>query len=160
MFKQLFCKHDYKFGANIHGDMIDVCGGDRSTWTCSKCGKAKSQESLVDTEYIQDLIDRSSVVRKGKLSDGYHTFDDLYYHRMILFSVVCNSYKDNAWKSKLHDDGSMFSGYFIVGVTTSEGEFTYHYKLEYWDMFDVKELDRAPKWDGHTSEDIVMLLNI
>ena len=27
----------------------------------------------------------------GSTSDGYHTFDELYEHRTVLFSVICNS---------------------------------------------------------------------
>lgn len=26
----------------------------------------------------------------NNVSDGYHTFDELYYHRGLLFSLVCN----------------------------------------------------------------------
>ena len=160
MFKKLFCRHDYRFSGNIYGDMINIVRGDRSVWTCSKCRQIETREPLVDVAYIQDIINNISRVKIGELSDGYHTYDELYYHRMLLFSVICNSNKDKAWKSKLHDDGTMFDEYFIVGITTQEGDFTYHYKLKYWDMFNVKELDRAPKWDGHTSDDIVRLLNL
>lgn len=92
----------------------------------------------------------------GDLSDGYHTFNELYHHRAILFSIICNMMPDKAWKSKLHDTGDMFEGMFIVGVETPEGQATYHYDIEpYWDMFKVKELEKAPKWDGHTSTDAV-----
>lgn len=94
------------------------------------------------------------------VSDGYHTFDELYYHRMILFSIVCNSNKDKAWKSWLHDDGEMFDDMFIVGIKTHEGQYTYHYDKEYWEKFDVKEIDKAPEWDGHKPEDITRLLSI
>jgi hypothetical protein len=45
---------------------------------------------------------------------------------------------------------------FIVGIETPEGQATYHYDLNpYWDMFKVKELDKAPTWDGHTPEDAI-----
>ena len=27
--------------------------------------------------------------------------------------------------------------------------------LEYWSLFDVKELPSAPKWDGHTAEQAI-----
>lgn len=92
----------------------------------------------------------------GNLSDGYHTFNELYHHRAILFSVICNSMPDKAWKSKLHDTGDMFDGMFIVGIETPEGQATYHYDIEpYWDMFKVKELEKAPKWDGHTPQDAI-----
>lgn len=92
----------------------------------------------------------------GNLSDGYHTFNELYHHRAILFSVICNSMPDKAWKSKLHDTGDMFDGMFIVGIETPEGQATYHYDIEpYWDIFKVKELEKAPKWDGHTPQDAI-----
>lgn len=96
----------------------------------------------------------------GSTSDGYHTFDELYYHRMILFSVICNQNKSKAWKSWLHDDGTMFDGYFIVGIRTNEGDYTYHYHKDHWDKFDVPELDKAPEWDGHKPSDITRLLSL
>ena len=92
----------------------------------------------------------------GDFSDGYHTFNELYHHRAVLFSVICNMFPDKAWKSKLHDTGDMFEGMFIVGIETEHGQATYHYDIEpYWDMFKVKELEKAPKWDGHTPSDAI-----
>ena len=87
----------------------------------------------------------------GEISDGYHTFNELYHHRAVLFSVVCNMHKDLAWKAKSHDDGTMYANMFIVGIQTPEGQATYHYDVNpYWNMFNCKALDFAPKWDGHT----------
>lgn len=94
------------------------------------------------------------------VSDGYHTFKELYNHRCILFSIVCNLHKDLAWKSKLHSDDTMFSEYFIVGITTPEGDFSYHYHIQEWEKFDVKELPKAPVWDGHLSSDITRLYSL
>lgn len=98
----------------------------------------------------------------GEFSDGYHTFNELYHHRAVLFSVICNMMPEKAWKSKLHDTGDMYDGMFIVGVETEQGQATYHYDIEpYWDMFKVKELEKAPKWDGHTpSEALERIGNI
>lgn len=91
----------------------------------------------------------------GRLSDGYHTFDELYHHRTVLFSIVCNQNEDVAWKSRLHHDGTMYDGMFIVGILTEDGDATYHCDNKYWDMFNVQELSNAPEWDGHTPEDAV-----
>ena len=92
----------------------------------------------------------------GEFSDGYHTFNELYHHRAVLFSVICNMMPEKAWKSKLHDTGDMYDGMFIVGIETEQGQATYHYDIEpYWDMFKVKELEKAPKWDGHTPSDAI-----
>lgn len=96
----------------------------------------------------------------GDTSDGYHTFDELYYHRMVLFSIICNQNKDLAWKSMKHHDGTMYENYFIVGISTPEGDYTYHYDIRDWNYFSVKELEKAPKWDGHKPEDITRLLTL
>ena len=62
---------------------------------------------------------------------------------------------------KTTHDGTMFDeDSFIVGIETQEGQYTYHYHLKYWDMYDVKELEYAPEYDGHTPSDITRLLNI
>lgn len=100
------------------------------------------------------------VETKGEISDGYHTFDELYYHRMVLFSVICGLCKEKAWKSYKHHDGTMYDNYFIVGITTDEGDYTYHYHEKYWRMFDVPELEFAPEWDGHTPGDILRLISL
>lgn len=92
----------------------------------------------------------------GETSDGYHTFNELYHHRAVLFSVVVAANSERAWKSKLHNDGTMYDGMFIVGVDTPQGQATYHYDMEpYWDMFWCKELERAPEWDGHTPDEAI-----
>lgn len=97
----------------------------------------------------------------GDVSDGYHTFNELYHHRAVLFSVICNTFKDKAWKSKKHDTGDMFDGMFIVGIETPQGQATYHYDIDpYWDMFKVKELPNAPKWDGHTPEEAIRRISM
>lgn len=97
----------------------------------------------------------------GKISDGYHTFDELYYHRMILFLALQKAYIDKAWKSKLHHNGTMYDNYFIVGVETPEGQYSYHYHMMYWELFkEIKEEEKAPEWDGHKPEDITRLLSL
>ncbi|MBR2890354.1 MAG: hypothetical protein IKC09_08785 [Oscillospiraceae bacterium] len=101
---------------------------------------------------------KAAMDNPGQVSDGYHTFDELYHHRAVLFSVICHQFPELAWKSLQHDDPNepMYDGMFIVGIDTPEGQATYHYDVDpYWDMFRVKELDRAPKWDGHTADEAI-----
>lgn len=87
----------------------------------------------------------------GETSDGYHTFNELYHHRAVLFSVIVANYRDLAWKSVRHHDGTMYDGMFVVGIDTPDGQATYHYNIDpYWDMFDCKVREFAPEWDGHT----------
>lgn len=109
-------------------------------------------------EALKDLRDEG--VSRKDISDGYHTFDELYYHRMVLFSIILNQNPNISWKSKWHSDGTMYDNYFICGIKTPEGQYTYHYDLKYWDKFKVKELEYAPKWDGHKPTDIDRLYSI
>lgn len=105
-------------------------------------------------ERLADLIEPQPI--DGNTSDGYHTFNELYHHRAVLFSVIVENFATRAWKSKLHADGTMYEGMFIVGIETPDGQATYHYDVEpYWDMFRCKEVDRAPEWDGHTPDQAI-----
>lgn len=96
-----------------------------------------------------------------KMSDGYHTFADLYEQRLILSAALAKN-NPHAWKSKRHGDGSVpfGGGWFIMGFDTDEGCYTYHYELKDWDLFQCEELDKGKPWDGHTSKDVRRLLSI
>ena len=96
------------------------------------------------------------------LSDGFHTFRQLYYQRMILFATIVSQNKDKAWKSLRHEDGELCfgGGWFIVGIDTPEGSYTYHYEDNYYSLFDCEELERGKHWDGHTEKDAIRLLSL
>lgn len=109
--------------------------------------------TLVPQQLVLDAIAllKAQEPITGETSDGYHTFNELYHHRAVLFSVIVANYKDRAWKSVRHHDGTMYDGMFIVGIDTPDGQATYHYDIDpYWDMFDCKVREFAPEWDGHT----------
>lgn len=113
--------------------------------------------SVEDAErYFLKLLESAPSIDIENISDGFHTFEELYHHRAVLFSIVCNMFPDKAWKSKYHYEGDMFEDMFIVGIDTPEGQATYHYYIRpYWDLFKVKELDKAPPWDKHTSQEAI-----
>ena len=112
---------------------------------------------MTDTERerIKAICEVANVKDIGELSDGFHTFNGLYEQRMILFAALVKAYKDKAWKSYRHEDGEWCfgGGWFIVGIDTPEGSYTYHYENKYWDMFDCVDLPRGKHWDGHTEAD-------
>jgi hypothetical protein len=152
---KLFCKHEWEEVKNtIH---LYNCGSSKeANFKCCKCGK----ERWFDIFEIPKNTYIFKEYSKGDISDGYHTFDELYDHRMVLFSMICNTYKDIAWKSWLHEDGTMYEDCFIVGITTPKGDYSYHYHKDYWEKFNVKELKNAPKWDGHLPKDIDRLYSL
>lgn len=106
-----------------------------------------------ELEKLKEKVKRQKDVIDN-ISDGWHTFGELYDYRMSLQIALLNTNKVISWKSKLHHDGSMLEGgYFICGIATPKGQVTNHYKLEHWDKFKIDAIERAPKWDGHTAKD-------
>ena len=111
--------------------------------------------------YAINIIEDAPAADIEKMSDGYHTFADLYEQRLILSAALAKN-NPHAWKSKRHEDGSVpfGGGWFIMGFDTDEGCYTYHYELKDWDLFQCEELDKGKPWDGHTSKDVRRLLSI
>ena len=91
----------------------------------------------------------------GNISDGYHTFDELYQHRHALFLALAKAY--GGWAAKEHHDGTMYDGWFIAGMDIGGKQISYHLPMNLWEiaMKTCVIFERAPQWDGHTSEDVV-----
>lgn len=113
-----------------------------------------------DLELIIGQLDKINDIED--LSDGYHTYKSLYFQRLVLFAVIVNGHPEISWKSRRHEDGEQCfgGGWFIVGIDTPKGQYTYHYEDEHWNMFKCEEIDRAPHWDGHTDKDVTRLLSL
>lgn len=121
----------------------------------------------LSTEHINNLI-KDHKIPTGLISDGYHTFDELYEHRIILFIKLCELINSNfkhsypkihssVWKSKKHSDDTSWEGWFIMGIGKEKNkQITYHLPMKYWKDTDfAEELDKAPEWDKHTSDDVL-----
>jgi hypothetical protein len=94
----------------------------------------------------------------GGITDGYHSFDDLYEFRMAYNALLFNEWANlglyDVHKSWRHADGELCFGkdnYFVVVATTPAGQITNHYHGEHWDLFKLPERERAVEWDGHTA---------
>lgn len=94
--------------------------------------------------------------RPGNVSDGFHTFDDLYAHRCRLFVALMRTLPYQCFWSHRHNDGSSYEGWVLAGLMTCAGWVTYHIpEKEVANLTMVRELERAPEWDGHTSDDVL-----
>ena len=108
---------------------------------------------------------KEGLINTKEISDTNHTFGDLYFQRMILFSVLCKTYPEASFITKKHFNNSadpMFNGDFMAGIITDDGVVTFHFKLEYLKYFDgIKEIEEGPKWDKVKPNDsIVRLLSL
>ena len=113
----------------------------------------KRRKAICEAAHVDEIDD---------VSDGFHTFRQLYYQRMMLFATIVKQNKDKAWKSLRHEDGELCfgGGWFIVGIDTPKGSYTYHYENKYFDLFDCEILDYGKHWDGHTEKDVTRLLSL
>ena len=119
---------------------------------------------MTDTEIKRRkaICEVAGVKEIDDVSDGFHTFRQLYYQRMMLFATIVKQNKEKAWKSLRHEDGELCfgGGWFIVGIDTPEGSYAYHYEDNFYSLFDCIELERSKHWDGHTEKDVTRLLSL
>lgn len=99
----------------------------------------------------------------GNISDGYHTFNELYRYRMLYNAAFFNELAKGdikVCKSHKHYDGEecFGGGWFIVMAELPTGQISNHYENRYWELFDIPRLDKAWEWDGHTSEEALRRL--
>lgn len=117
--------------------------------SCHSSGPEKLTANEADDAWNQCGI-------TGETSDGYHTFNELYEHRHALFLALASL--TDSWMSKKHHDGSEMDGWFIAGIKLRSGDISYHLPMRIWDdcvKTGAEVLPKAPKWDGHTSNDVV-----
>jgi len=123
---------------------------------------AKEEDKMENTKCII-LPDNVSI---SDISDGYHTFRELYNFRKVYNAVLFNEWarqgKYQIHKSLRHDDGETCfnsNDYFIVVAMLPTGQITNHYKIADWDLFDVPETVTALfPFDGHTPNDVLIRL--
>ena len=115
----------------------------------------------VNDEGMDDII-TIGVEDLTKVSDGYHTIEELYEHRNLLYLLYVISqignYDDIYYKK---DENT--PGWFILYIEITEGQISYHLPNKYFRIVRRhKGIRKAPenyKWDGHTSKDVLDILD-
>lgn len=110
-------------------------------------------------EIINELV-LSSCTCTDRISDGYHTFGELYYHRIELYITLCRILASEVcvWMSKKHSDDQQPLGWFLLGIEQEKGnQITYHIPNAKWEECAkfAGILDKAPEYDGHSSNDVL-----
>ncbi len=117
-------------------------------------------KKLIMNKY-SDVVLEAEIPDSVTISDGFHTFEDLYEHRIRLWIALCAKMhylgERSVWRSKFHSDGTSYEGWFILGIgVLSGGQITYHLPLGVWDdTHFAQTLERAPEFDGHTPKDVL-----
>lgn len=129
---------------------------------------------ITNIEKAEQRADKTGVHVYGEnliISDGFHTMDELYDHRITLFIQICKTLvtiekvksdkvvmiQRPVWRSKLHHDGSSYEGWFILGINKEAGmQITYHLPISRWEETNFAEtLEKCPEFDGHSSPEVL-----
>ena len=117
----------------------------------------KNGELYICQEFLSTIDSlQQEQVDMGEVSDGYHTFNELYYYRMLYNAAFFNLLpKEWVHKSKRHHTGEecFGGGWFIVMANLPTGQVSNHYELKDWNLFKVPEKEFADEWDGHTPQE-------
>lgn len=127
------------------------------------------------TEEINSVIKKSSkhshevnwelvpVCDTNEISDGYHTFWDLYKRSFHLFIALCkpidwSNDECSVVRSKIHEDWlNVWEewGNFLLCLHTPHGQISYHLDNKYWDKCEFAQTEEKAiiPWDWHTAED-------
>lgn len=93
------------------------------------------------------MTGKSFKIIENDISDGYHTFDELYEHRCLLFINLCLLIPDKCYRR--HG----FDGWPLLVMETNFGQISYHVPQKFEYLFShIKE--GGPEWDLHTSKDV------
>ena len=113
-------------------------------------------------DYIFDLeqeieawekLDKENPKISGETSDGYHTFNELYDHRCLLWINLCNLMPEKCYLVPEH-----LLGWFLLGMETKEGQISYHCPNKFYDLINIRISKERPKYDGHMSKDVIKRL--
>lgn len=136
----------------------------------------KNGRIVTETHVDNFMFPPEELLRLNELSDGYHTYDELYEFRKMYNAVLFNEWGKNpvylaedvekkypvvqydVHKSWKHFDGEecFGGGWFIVSAMLPDGLISNHYKAADWDLFQVPEVEKAKyEFDGHTGKDVL-----
>lgn len=129
----------------------------------------------MEIENAINLLIKDKKIDSNYISDGYHTFNELYEFRKIYNAKLFNEWanqkgfddginyhhdipKYDVHKSLKHHDGELCfgGGWFIVVAVLPTGQISNHYKVEDWDLFNIPDEEKAKyEFDGHTGSDVL-----
>jgi hypothetical protein len=96
--------------------------------------------------YLKALKD-DGVLLSNLLADRHYYVGELKLFRLELSKMVMHTFYPLAFKTKRHFDGTMFNGDFLVGIYTPRGPVVFHFKMEYFDEFEVPEIECGPNFN-------------
>lgn len=120
-------------------------------------------------KWVQSIIDHGIKnypdFKENDISDGYHTFNELYDFRKVLQALLFNHWASigayDVHKSWKHNDGKdcfpdSDHKWFIIVAVLPDGQISNHYKSDDWPLFNIPAVFKAKyEFDGHTAQDVL-----
>ena len=121
----------------------------------------EAKKIVLEKKTNKEMAENNIKVNMGEVSDGYHTFNELYEYRMLYNAALFNEFAKqglyDVHKSRKHSDGEIpfgDSNWFIVMAELPTGQISNHYEMKDWDKFQIPERPLANKWDEHSPRDV------
>lgn len=107
-------------------------------------------------ESVRRLYIKWRLILTKNISDDYHTLQELYKHRNLLFVNLINVNHGISFKTKHYiDNNPVEEGWFIAYMNSVAGQISYHLPIDLWNLCRVDEVPFNPNFDGHTSENVL-----
>lgn len=113
-------------------------------------------------EAIQQLILNLPRQEIEELTDGYHSFKELYDFKRVynsaLFNLLHQTQFCRVWKSYKHYEGDLCFGgnWFIVVAELPTGQISNHYENKYWEEFNIPVVEKSLiEWDNPQAKDVI-----
>lgn len=106
-----------------------------------------------------NVLELLPCIEPETISDGFHTFAELYTSRSILTAAFFNMLHASGvvtCKSWKHSDGEacFWGGWFVVFAQLPTGQISFHYPEKDWAYFNIPEMQIGFVWDGHKTPDV------
>lgn len=103
------------------------------------------------------MSEKTFKIVNGDMSDGYHTFDELYEHRCLLYLTWLVEEKLRGIKRDVFFLPDHFEGWDLVATNLGRDQISYHVPAKYRRILErhFTRNDRLESlWDGHTAQDV------
>lgn len=100
------------------------------------------------------MEEKTFKIVNGDISDGYHTFDELYDHRCLLYIAWITSDGCPGAPYRIPDH---YPGWDVLGVDTYGGQISYHVPAKYRHLYEshIPLAGDGYQFDGHTSQVVI-----
>jgi hypothetical protein len=100
------------------------------------------------------MSEKTFKIVDGDISDGYHTFDELYEHRCLLF---INWMISGGAPGPVRWVADHFDGWDLIFCNTARGQISYHVPNTLRPIYEpqLEQVSDNAEFDGHTSRDVI-----